>query len=112
MASTGKKFVELVSSEALTDFLNDNEGGCVLTFSATWCGPCKALAPKLDAIAGEYEGRARVVKVDIDQSRKTAMSYNVRSVPTLLLFKNGQVTGQLIGNVGKDKLASLVDDAL
>ena len=84
----------------------------LVDFTATWCGPCKALAPKLDAIAGEYEGRARVVKVDIDQSRKTAMSYNVRSVPTLLLFKNGQVTGQLIGNVGKDKLASLVDDAL
>ena len=84
----------------------------LVDFTATWCGPCKALAPKLDALAGEYEGRARVVKVDIDQSRKTAMSYNVRSVPTLLLFKNGQVTGQLIGNVGKDKLASLVDDAL
>lgn len=105
----------------LVNYVNDGnfqnevleaETPVLVDFTATWCGPCKALAPKLDALAGEYEGRARVVKVDIDQSRKTAMSYNVRSVPTLLLFKNGQVTGQLIGNVGKDKLASLVDDAL
>ena len=105
----------------LVNYVNDGnfqnevleaETPVLVDFTATWCGPCKALAPKLDALAGEYEGRARVVKVDIDQSRKTVMSYNVRSVPTLLLFKNGQVTGQLIGNVGKDKLASLVDDAL
>ncbi len=84
----------------------------LVDFTATWCGPCKALAPKLDAIATEYAGKARVVKVDIDQSRKTAMNYNVRSVPTLLMFKGGNVTGQEIGNVDKSKLNKLVDNAL
>jgi len=84
----------------------------LVDFTATWCGPCKALAPKLDAIASEYEGKARVVKVDIDQSRKIAMNYNVRSVPTLLMFKSGNVTGQEIGNVDKSKLSKLVETAL
>lgn len=84
----------------------------LVDFTATWCGPCKALAPKLDAIATEYAGKARVVKVDIDQSRKTAMNYNVRSVPTLLMFKAGNVTGQEIGNVDKSKLNKLIDNAL
>jgi len=90
----------------------NSETPVLVDFTATWCGPCKALAPKLDAIASEYEGQARVVKVDIDQSRKIAMSYNVRSVPTLLMFKSGNVTGQEIGNVDKSKLSKLVETAL
>ncbi len=84
----------------------------LVDFTATWCGPCKALSPKLDDIATEYEGQARVVKVDIDQSRQIAMNYNVRSVPTLLMFKSGNVTGQEIGNVDKSKLNKLIESAL
>lgn len=84
----------------------------LVDFTATWCVPCKALAPKLDQIANDYAGRAKVIKVDVDQSNKLAMSYNVRSVPTLLMFKGGQVVGQELGNVGRDRIMALVEKGL
>ena len=104
--------VNYVNDGTFDDEVLNSSTPVLVDFTATWCGPCKALAPKLDAIASEYAGKARVVKVDIDLSRKTAMAYNVRSVPTLLMFKGGQVTGQEIGNVDIRKLNALVDNAL
>lgn len=90
----------------------DSTTPVLVDFTATWCVPCKALAPKLDEVATEYAGTAKVVKVDVDQSNKLAMSYNVRSVPTLLMFKGGQVVGQELGNIPKEKLLSLVRKGL
>ena len=90
-----------------------NASGPVLVdFWATWCGPCKMIAPALDELASTYAGKAKVVKVDIDQNRNTAMKYHVRSIPMLLVFKNGQVQGTQIGAVGKPQLAALIDKAL
>ena len=84
----------------------------LVDFWATWCAPCKALAPKVEAIANDYAGRVRVVKVDIDSNRRTAMNYNVRSIPTVLLFKGGEVVGHSVGNVDQGRLTAMVEDAL
>lgn len=84
----------------------------LVDFWAPWCGPCKMIAPALDEIAENYAGRAKVVKVDIDQNRATAMKYHVRSIPMLLLFKGGQVQATQIGAVGKAQLSQMIDKAL
>ena len=84
----------------------------LVDFWAQWCGPCKMIAPALDELAQTYAGRAKVVKVDIDQNRAVALKYHVRSIPMLLLFKDGQVQATQIGAVGKAQLAQIIDKAL
>ncbi len=84
----------------------------LVDFWAPWCGPCRMIAPALDQLAGEYAGKAKVVKVDIDQNQATALKYHVRSIPMLLMFKNGQVQATQVGAVGKPQLAQLIDQVL
>ena len=84
----------------------------LVDFWAPWCGPCRMIAPALDQLASEYAGKAKVVKVDIDQNQATALKYHVRSIPMLLVFKNGQVEATQVGAVGKSQLAALLDRAL
>ncbi|WP_240096252.1 thioredoxin [Thermomonas flagellata] len=84
----------------------------LVDFWAPWCGPCRMIAPALDQLASEYAGKAKVVKIDVDQNPRTAMQYKVRSIPMLLVFKGGQIHGQQIGAVGKAQLAQLLDKAL
>lgn len=79
---------------------------------APWCGPCRALTPIVEDIAGEYDGKLKVVKLNVDQSPKIAANYQVMSIPTLLIFKNGQVEAQLIGLVSKDKIISKFESLL
>ena len=84
----------------------------LVDFWAEWCGPCKIIAPALDELAEAYDGRARIVKVNVDHNRTTAMKYYVRSIPMLLLFKGGQVQDTQIGAVGKAQLSQMIDKAL
>jgi thioredoxin 1 len=84
----------------------------LVDFWAEWCGPCKMIAPVLDQLAVEYQGRVQVAKVDVDQCQSTAMKYGIRSIPTLMLFKNGTVEAQQVGMVSKQALAKLLDDKL
>ncbi|MCB0379163.1 MAG: thioredoxin, partial [Bdellovibrionales bacterium] len=79
----------------------------LVDFWAEWCGPCKALAPKLDEIAKEYAGKLRVVKVDIDSNKQTPVEFGVRGVPTLILFKGGQNVDQIVGNHPKENIVAL-----
>jgi len=72
----------------------------VVDFWAEWCGPCHSIAPHLDRLADRYEGKAKIVKVDIDQNPATPTTYHVRGIPTLLVFKGGEVVDQMVGNPG------------
>ena len=84
----------------------------LVDFSATWCGPCKKLEPIVHEIAGDYDGRLKVVKVDVDQAPGTAAKFGVMSVPTVLLFQGGAVKDQVVGLVSKQALADRVDKVL
>jgi thioredoxin 1 len=89
-----------------------SEQPTLVDFWATWCAPCRAIGPHVEAIADAQAGKLRVGKLDIDSSPKTPTTYDVRSIPTLLLFHRGKVIGQLVGAVPKAKLEQFVKDAL
>jgi thioredoxin 1 len=80
----------------------------LVDFSAEWCGPCKALAPILSQVSKELNGKARIIKVDIDKNPQAASHYNIRSVPTLLLFKNGRILWQQSGVVPAQQLLQVI----
>ena len=84
----------------------------LVDFSATWCQPCRAIAPFVDQLAGEFQGRVKVTTVDIDESPNTAQKYRIRGVPTLVMVKDGQIVGQQVGAVPKAKIQALMDQAL
>jgi thioredoxin 1 len=84
----------------------------LVDFWATWCSPCRALAPDVDALAAEYAERVKVVKVDVDNEQELAGKYGVQSVPTLMLFKRGVVVDQVIGRVPKRVLAGKLEAVL
>lgn len=84
----------------------------LVDFWAEWCAPCRMIAPAVEAIAGEYAGRAKVGKLNVDENQSVTSRYNIRSIPTLLVFKNGQIKEQLVGTTSKDNLAKLLDKNL
>ena len=84
----------------------------LVDFSATWCGPCKRLEPIVHEIANDYNGRLKVVKVDVDQARTAAAKFGVMSVPTVLLIHGGAVKDQVVGLVSKDALSARIDKIL
>jgi thioredoxin 1 len=81
----------------------------LVDFWAEWCGPCRQMGPTIDAVASEYAGKVRICKVDVVSNSSTAMRYNVRGVPTLLLFKGGQVVEQRVGAIGKSDVQKMID---
>ncbi len=84
----------------------------LVDFWAEWCGPCKMIAPILDELAETYGGRLKVAKINIDHNQKTPRNYNVRGIPTLMIFKNGKVEATQIGAVSKSQLSQLIDNAI
>jgi thioredoxin 1 len=84
----------------------------VVDFWAEWCGPCKMIAPVLDELAGEYDGKVKIAKVNIDDHQQLAINYGINSIPTLLFFKNGQVADQVVGMRSKRDLKASFDRVL
>jgi thioredoxin 1 len=91
------------SNEFNSEVLNSNQV-VLVDFSAEWCGPCKMLAPIIDELSNEVQGNAKVFKVDVDQSRDVAQKYNIMNVPTVIIFKNGEVVDKSIGFQPKEVL--------
>ena len=84
----------------------------LVDFWAVWCGPCRMVAPIVDELAVEYEGRVKVGKVDVDSEQKIAADYGIRSIPTLLIFKNGELADQVVGAVPKNQLVEKLEAVL
>ena len=95
------------------DFLDTiKEGVTLVGFFATWCGPCKMLAPVLEEVSKEFEGRAKVVKVDVDELRDLAMEYRIASVPTVILFKDGEFIAQTMGFRPKQQFTDALEKVI
>jgi len=103
--------VVLVSDTTFEQEVLKADKPVLVDFTASWCGPCKALAPVIDGIADEARGAFKVVKVDIDEAPKTAARYNIRGVPTVVAFDAGAPVGQHVGVTNKDTLLKLLKPA-
>jgi len=84
----------------------------LVDFWAEWCAPCRALGPVIDELSGEYEGKAKIGKMDIDTNRDAAIKYGIQSIPSIIIFKDGEVLNKFVGISPKDELVSAIDAAM
>lgn len=96
----------VVTDASFASEVEQHQGLAVVDFWATWCGPCRMIAPILDQLSVEYDGRVKVTKLDVDANQQTAARFQVRSIPTLLFFKDGKLVDQVIGAVPKQQLSA------
>ena len=100
------------SDGAFSKDVLESDTPVLLDFWAEWCGPCKAIAPALDDLAGVYEGKVKIVKINIDENQQTPRQFGVRGIPTLMVFKDGKVAGTQIGAVSKTQLSQFIEKSI
>ena len=103
-----RRYVTLTDANFQKEVL-ENPEPVLVDFFAEWCGPCKMVSPVVEELSGTYSGRLKVVKVDIDRAQDIAGQYGIMSVPTLMIFKNGEMADQKVGALPKDQLSSWID---
>ena len=104
-----------VKEYSTTDFKSEvveSDTPVLVDFWAEWCGPCKVIAPVVEELADDYEGKIKFGKVNVDDHNMIASEYGVRSIPTLLVFKNGSVVNQIVGAVPKEKITAILDKVI
>lgn len=98
-----------VTDSSFDDEILKSEIPALVDFWAEWCGPCRTVGPIVEELAGEYEGKVKVAKLNVDSNKQTPTRYGVRGIPTLILFKGGQVVDQIVGAVPKNRIKELLD---
>jgi thioredoxin 1 len=111
MTMASENIVEVTDSNFQTEILA-SKLPVLVDFWATWCAPCRAIAPHVEALAKDYDGKVRVGKCDIDSNPEVATQYDIRSIPTLLVFKDGKVAGQVVGAVPRAKIEEMIKKTL
>ncbi len=101
-----------VTDDDFNALIADSDVPVVVDFWAEWCGPCKQMAPHLDAVAGDLDGKVKVAKINVDDNPMTAGQYGVRGLPTLMLFKDGKVAATHLGAMSKQRIAEWIKDSL
>lgn len=101
-----------VSDDEFNSKVLQNDLPCLVDFWAPWCGPCKAIGPMIDDLANEYDGKLQIAKMNVDDNPATPGKYGIRAIPTLILFKNGEVVEQITGAVGKTQLTGMIKKAV
>jgi len=101
-----------VSDATFDEQVLNSETPVMVDYWAEWCGPCKMIAPILDEIADEYDGRLTVAKINIDDNQETPQKYAVRGIPTLMIFKQGEIAGTKVGALSKSQLSAFIDSVI
>ena len=101
--------VNEVTDDSFQQEVLDADQPVLVDFWESWCAPCRMLAPTIDEVAKDFEDRAKVVKLNVDENGTTSMKYNIKGIPTLLLFKDGVIKDQIVGATSKDNIARMIE---
>ncbi len=108
----GSDKIKTLTDQNFQDEVKNSQTPVLVDFWAEWCAPCRMIAPVLDEIAEEYDGKVTIGKINVDQNRSVAAQYGVMSIPTLILFKNGEMVEQLVGAQPKENLVKVIQSAV